>query len=63
MKRSEAQTKIYEYLSKNSIYQISSAEILDLVEGLGMLPPTRTASYRSFRGGEPINVWEPEDEK
>ena len=67
MKRSEAQTKIYEYLVRNSINEIGSRELLDLVEEIGMAPPEHLIlkdSYDRSTGnyGYLVHEWEPENE-
>jgi hypothetical protein len=60
MKRSEALSKIFDYLDARSIQEISPEEILELVEKIGMVPPkdrpTPTINHISWMAAQGYNA-------
>lgn len=61
MRRDEAEELILKYLEEHSIHEIHPKEILDLVEKIGMHPPTRSLFIQPDEFGEgfwyPSNSW------
>lgn len=70
MKKSEAIKKIEWYINEQNSGNVVGEQILNLVEGIGMLPPTNPGHIKfiekSVTGGRTeyeyfdVNVWEPE---
>lgn len=64
MKRSEAKNIIYKYLDERSIHEIGPTEIFELMNEIGMLPPTHYVPIinNTLVGDEgQKNTWEPEE--